>query len=84
MTIIVFLLSFLISGIVWYIIASKIVNPIQQLARVMRRVQGNEGAVITVTDRKDEIGQLTHSFNYMMMRIERLHQEHLLEQAEKN
>lgn len=84
-TIIVFLLSFLVSGIVWYIIASKIVNPIQQLAKVMRRVQGNEGSVIAaVTDRKDEIGQLTHNFNYMMMRIERLHQEHLHEQAEKN
>ncbi len=83
-TIIVFLLSFFISGIVWFIIASKIVNPIQQLARVMRRVQGGEGSVVELTDRRDEIGQLSQNFNYMMMRIDKLHQEHLHEQAEKN
>lgn len=83
-TIIVFLISFFISGIIWFIIASKIVNPIQQLAKVMRKVQGNEGSVITLTDRRDEIGQLTQNFNYMMRRIDRMHQEHLHEQAEKN
>lgn len=83
-TIIVFLISFFISGIIWFIIASKIVNPIQQLAKVMRKVQGNEGSVITLTDRRDEIGQLTQNFNYMMRRIDRMHQVNLHEQAEKN
>ncbi|WP_211021662.1 sensor histidine kinase [Paenibacillus sp. Marseille-P2973] len=83
-TVIVFLLSVCFSGIIWFVIASKIVNPIQRLARVMNRVQGNEPSVITMSNRKDEIGQLTQNFNYMMKRIDRLHQEHLQDQAKKN
>lgn len=83
-TILVFVLSFFVSAIIWFIIASKIVNPIQQLTRVMRRVKGNEGSIIRLTGRKDEIGQLSQNFNSMMVRIDKLHQEHLHEQAKKN
>lgn len=83
-TSIVFLLSFLVSGFVWYVITSKIVNPIQGLTRTMNRVRGNEQIVRVEIQSYDEIGQLNRNFNYMMERIDRLHQENLHEQAEKN
>lgn len=83
-TTIVFILSFLVSGLIWFIITSRIVNPIQRLASTMNRVRGNEGSVKTEIDSKDEIGQLNKSFNYMMKRIDRLHQDNLREQADKN
>ncbi len=83
-TTIVFLLSFLVTGFVWFLITSRIVNPIQRLTRTMNRVRGNEQIVRVEIQSNDEIGQLNRNFNYMMERIDRLHQDNLREQAEKN
>lgn len=44
-------------------------EPIQEIVRAAKRVAGGELDVTLPTERKDEIGQLTESFNFMVRRL---------------
>ncbi|MVQ36502.1 HAMP domain-containing protein [Paenibacillus sp. MAH-34] len=82
-TIAVVLICFLLSGIIWYFVASGIVHPIKKLAFVMRSVKEDGLAVKSEYTGKDEIGLLSSSFNYMIEKIQELISRMVEEQAKK-
>jgi two-component system sensor histidine kinase YesM len=69
---IVFLVSFLFSGIAWYFVSSSIVRPIKKLTETIRSVRANNILVKADIEKNDEIGLLNANFNYMMDRIHTL------------
>ncbi|MDU0200977.1 sensor histidine kinase [Paenibacillus sp. MAH-36] len=82
-TIGIVLICFLLSGIIWYFVASGIVHPIKKLAYVMRSVKEDGLAVKSEYTGKDEIGLLSSSFNYMIEKIQELISRMVEEQAKK-
>lgn len=82
-TIAVVLICFILSGIIWYFVASGIVRPIKKLAFVMRSVKEDGLAVKSEYTGKDEIGLLSSSFNYMIEKIQELISRMVEEQTKK-
>lgn len=82
-TIVVVMFCFLLSGIIWYFVASGIVHPIKKLAFVMRSVKEDGLAVKSEYTGKDEIGLLSSSFNYMIEKIQELISRMVEEQSKK-
>lgn len=56
----------LISGIFMKLVAAKILKPINQLKDATKKVAAGDFSVELETERKDEIGDLTHDFNKMV------------------
>lgn len=84
-TAIAFVISFVISGALWFIVAHSLVKPIKKLSQTMRSINGVNGNLIVRSNIKsdDEIGVLSDNFNYMLERINSLFQEVLEEQGMK-
>jgi len=66
------------------ILSSAIVKPIKQLASTMRLVERGDFDARVATDRKDEIGELSGSYNRMASEIKRLiHEDYLNKISQK-
>ncbi len=65
-------------GIVFIVyLAKRYTKPIEEVVEAARMVAGGDLNQSLETERKDEIGELTHSFNYM---VQRLREERELEE----
>ncbi|MFN3479791.1 MAG: HAMP domain-containing protein, partial [Thermodesulfovibrionales bacterium] len=51
------------------LLSLRYTEPIQEIVRAAKKVAGGELDVTLPTERKDEIGQLTESFNFMVRRL---------------
>jgi signal transduction histidine kinase len=60
---------FLAGSIVATLLARKYTNPIKKMVEAARRVAGGDLEPTMVSDRKDEIGELTRSFNFMLDKL---------------
>ncbi|WP_070000621.1 sensor histidine kinase [Cellulosilyticum sp. I15G10I2] len=75
LTIIVTLAGILTAFLTFYVISSKISNPISTLKELMKQVEEGNLNVDTKFFRDDEIGQLYQSFHHMVRRIKALVEE---------
>ncbi|MNB96715.1 Sensor histidine kinase YpdA [compost metagenome] len=82
-TAIVFLLPFLFSGVLWYLVSRSIVRPIKQLISTMKDVRGSNLDVKANVTSTDEIGLLTVTYNYMIQRINGLFTQVVEEEKQK-
>ncbi|UKS28166.1 sensor histidine kinase [Paenibacillus sp. HWE-109] len=82
-TLLVCFISFIIFGSILYFVSSAIVKPIKGLTKIMKNVKnGNIGSRASYTG-EDEIGILSHNFNYMLDRINFLFNSNMEEQNMK-
>ncbi|MDO4479038.1 MAG: sensor histidine kinase [Lachnospiraceae bacterium] len=70
--VVVVLACILAAGVILMIMARAISRPLGSLNKAMKEVQAQHLDVHLPVDRKDEIGELTESFNIMMARIQDL------------
>ncbi|MRN53811.1 sensor histidine kinase [Paenibacillus monticola] len=82
-TALVFLISFFLSGILWYLVSRSIVRPIKQLISTMKDVRGTNLEVKANVTSTDEIGLLTVTYNYMIQRINGLFNQVVEEERQK-
>lgn len=82
-TITVFLICLLVSGLIWYLLAYKFVKPIKDLIVTMRSIKEGQLVAKAKIQSDDEIGVLSNSFNYMIDRIHILFMKVLEEQEMK-
>lgn len=84
-TAIAFIISFVISGALWFVVAHSLVKPIKKLSQTMRNVNGLNGTWVKKDNigSDDEIGVLSDQFYYMLERIRSLFDEVLKEQEQK-
>jgi len=82
-TILAFLISFLLTGVFWFFISSKILRPINKLTQAMGNIKGTNQMVKLDIQSEDEIGQLSMNFNYMIERINFLFSQVLHEEQKK-
>ncbi|MGO4495127.1 sensor histidine kinase [Paenibacillus sp. 2RAB27] len=82
-TTVVFFLSLLFSGVLWFFISTGIVKPIQKLTLTMKDVRGSNLLVKSNISNIDEIGLLSVNFNYMIERINSLFNLVIEEEAQK-
>lgn len=82
-TTIVFIVSFLFSGILWFYISASIVRPIKQLTLTMKDVKGTNLVVKSTVKSVDEIGLLSVTYNYMIERINSLFNQVIEEEKQK-
>lgn len=82
-TVLVFLISFFLSGILWYLVSRSIVRPIKQLISTMKDVRGSNLEVKANVMSTDEIGLLTVTYNYMIQRINGLFNQVMEEEKQK-
>lgn len=82
-TAIVFIVSFLFSGMVWFFISVSIVRPIKQLTLTMKDVKGTNLLVKSNITSIDEIGLLSVTYNYMIERINSLFNQVVEEEQKK-
>lgn len=82
-TAVVFLVSFLFSGILWFFISRSIVRPIKQLTLTMRGVKSTNLTVKSRITSDDEIGLLSLTYNYMIERINSLFNQVVEEEKHK-
>ncbi|RUL53557.1 methyl-accepting chemotaxis protein [Lysinibacillus antri] len=68
-TIIFTIIVLLVIILVIYLVARMINRPLKQLTLEMRKVKNGDFTVQLETTRKDEIGELTHSFNDMVNNV---------------
>ena len=66
------LLVLAVSFVFAYLISSSVTRRIKKLIHVMNTLEGHDFNVRVPTDRNDEIGILTHRFNWMIERIRML------------
>ncbi|MHA0856305.1 cache domain-containing sensor histidine kinase [Paenibacillus sp. CMAA1364] len=78
-----FILSFLFSAVLWFIISRNIVRPIKQLTLTMKDVKSTDIMVKSDITSIDEIGLLSRNFNYMIDRIYALFNQVLDEEQKK-
>ncbi|MBC8079053.1 MAG: sensor histidine kinase [Gorillibacterium sp.] len=82
-TLIVFLCSLLLAGIVWYFVSSGIVQPIRRLTRAIGQGKGSINLDKVPVKQEDEIGVLTLAYNRMTERIEKLVEDVIEQQNQK-
>lgn len=82
-TLVVFILSFIVTAFIWFLVSSSIVNPIKKLTQTMKSVRQGNLKVRFDYPANDEIGVMGGNFNYMLERIESLLEELLEEQAKE-
>jgi two-component system sensor histidine kinase YesM len=72
--------SFIVIFIITHYITRAITHPFRKLEKVMRNVEGGDFSVRVPTERKDEIGRLSFSFNHMLKQLSVLKEEVYLAQ----
>ncbi|MGG4146740.1 sensor histidine kinase [Paenibacillus algorifonticola] len=82
-TAIVFLISFLFTGILWYLVSRNIVRPIKHLISTMKELRGSNLDVKVKVTSTDEIGLLSVTYNYMIQRINALFNQVVEEEKQK-
>lgn len=82
-TILVSFICILLGGIFFWIISSKITNPIKKLKDTMKVVEKGNFAAKADEKELNEIGDLGHSFNFMIDEIKALIERSLKEEREK-
>ncbi|GAB6989252.1 sensor histidine kinase [Paenibacillus pini] len=82
-TIGIFLISFIITSIIWLFVSSHIVSPIRKLTDSMKKVQEGDLTVRVDIERPDEVGIMNKHFNFMIKRIQELFHSNLEEQEKK-
>lgn len=82
-TIGVFLISFILTSVIWFFVSSHIVRPIRTLTNSMKKVQEGDLTVRVDIERPDEVGVMNKHFNFMIKRIQELFQSNLEEQEKK-
>ncbi|NLK27344.1 MAG: sensor histidine kinase [Clostridiales bacterium] len=83
LTIFLTLMAILISLFFFYLLSTRISNPISTLTGFMKQVENGDFNVIVDSEREDEIGQLSRSFNQMVNRIKELIEEVYLTKIKK-
>lgn len=78
-----FAISFIFSCFIWFFVSSSIVGPIKQLNRATRLVRDGNFDIQVKNSSKDELGDLTRNFNYMVLKIDSLLQEVIDENMRK-
>ncbi|MFC7677641.1 sensor histidine kinase [Paenibacillus sp. GCM10028914] len=79
----VFLISFILTSIIWLFVSSHIVRPIRTLTNSMKKVQEGDWSVRVDIERPDEVGVMYKHFNFMIRRIQELFHSNLEEQEKK-
>ncbi|WP_106769284.1 sensor histidine kinase [Paenibacillus faecalis] len=79
----IFMLSLLITGVIWYVILSNLVRPIKALTQVMNEVDDIHSLKKVDVTSVDEVGQLSEKYNYMIDKINELIHNLLEEQTRK-
>lgn len=79
----IFLISFVITSVIWLFVSSHIVRPIRNLTNSMKRVQDGDLTVRVDIERPDEVGIMNKHFNFMIKRIQELFHSNLEEQEKK-
>ncbi|WP_160497431.1 sensor histidine kinase [Paenibacillus dendrobii] len=82
-TVAIFLISFVMTSVIWYFVSSHIVRPIRKLTNSMKQVQEGDLSVRVDIERPDEVGMMNKHFNFMIMRIQELFRSNLEEQEKK-
>lgn len=82
-TIYVFLISLIIFTCILFFVSSAIVKPIKRLTKVMKDVKNGKLDSRSTYTREDEIGIMSHNFNYMLDRINELFDTIMEEQKMK-
>lgn len=70
--IIALLLTCLVAAIITYVISANLIKPLKSLQKTMQKVEKGDLSVELESHRKDEIGQLTYSFNQMLGHLKSL------------
>jgi two-component system sensor histidine kinase YesM len=83
LTLFLTLIAILISLLFFYIVSTRISNPISTLTGFMKQVENGDFNVNVDSEREDEIGQLSRSFNQMVNRIKELIEEVYLTKIKK-
>lgn len=83
LTLLLTLMAILISLLFFYILSTRISNPISTLTGFMKQVENGDFNVTVDSEREDEIGQLSRSFNQMVNRIKELIEEVYLTKIKK-
>ncbi|WP_182200289.1 cache domain-containing sensor histidine kinase [Paraliobacillus salinarum] len=79
----IFLVSFILAGVIWYFVSSSIMKPIKKLTSTMKKVEDGDLTARADIERDDEIGLMNQHFNYMIDQIQELFQTNLEEQEKK-
>ncbi|SHJ05552.1 two-component system, sensor histidine kinase YesM [Clostridium cavendishii DSM 21758] len=82
-TFIVSLISIVVSCIFWWFISAKLTKPINNLKNTMKLVEGGVFDARADESERDEIGELAHSFNFMLDEIKKLLEVSLKEEGER-
>lgn len=61
-----------------YLLSTGMTNRISQLSHKMRNVQNGDFSLLEATQRKDEVGELVSSYNYMVSQLSRLMEQQFL------
>ncbi len=83
LTVFLTLIAILISLLFFYIVSTRISNPLSTLTGFMKQVEKGDFNVIVDSEREDEIGQLSRSFNQMVNRLRELIEEVYLTKIKK-
>lgn len=83
LTLFLTLIAILISLLFFYILSTRISTPISTLTGFMKQVENGDFNVTVDSEREDEIGQLSRSFNQMVNRIKELIEEVYLTKIKK-
>lgn len=62
----------IVSGVIIYVMASKLNKPIEELASAMQKVSRGDLSIRAKVKSNDEIGKLSQIFNHMISRISKL------------
>jgi len=79
----VFIIILSITLILLEVMMTNIVNPISRLQKQVDTIDKGNLELIELTPRKDEIGDLTTSFNHMIERVQNLEEKIINDQEEK-
>ncbi|MNB95586.1 Sensor histidine kinase YpdA [compost metagenome] len=82
-TVYVFLISLIIFTFILFFVSSAIVKPIKGLTKIMKNVRNGKLDSRSTYSREDEIGIMSHNFNYMLDRINMLFETIIEEQKMK-
>ncbi|MNW37733.1 Sensor histidine kinase YpdA [compost metagenome] len=82
-TLYVFLISLIIFTFILFFVSSAIVKPIKGLTKIMKNVKNGKLDSRSTYTREDEIGIMSHNFNYMLDRINMLFDTIIEEQKMK-
>lgn len=79
-TVLSFMISLIVTSIIWYKVSSSILKPVKTLTKTVKKVRDGDLTSRCQVANKDEIGELSQSFNYMIQQINVLMDEKIYEQ----